>query len=342
MGAVPFTVVAAGGWPSLEGGISRNLAVGSNFDKYYPEIRELRMDRLGAMRVFVAVADAGSLSAAGRRLHMPLTTVSRHLAALEDQVGARLITRTTRDLALTEPGRLYLESCRRILTEVEAAELRLAGEQGEPQGQLALSAPVVFGRLHLVPIVTEFLASFPRVTARLLLVDRVVDSIEEGIDLSLRIGVLPDSSLMATRVGAVRHVTCASPDYLKRRGVPSVPQELAGHDCISFTAVSPPEQWSYSRPKPQRVRVHPRLTINSAEAAIDAAIAGLGITRVLSYQVARSVAARSLRLILQPFEPAEVPVSLLHREDRLPQAKVASFIAFAAPRLRQALKGDAP
>jgi DNA-binding transcriptional LysR family regulator len=296
------------------------------------------MDRLAAMRVFVAVLDAGSLSAAGRGLGMPLTTVSRHLAALEEQLGARLITRTTRQLVLTEPGRAYLESCRRILGEIEAAELRLAGEQAEPQGELALTAPVLFGRLHVLPIVSEFLASFPRVTARLLLVDRVVDLIEEGLDVSLRIGALPDSSLMATRVGTIRHVTCASPAYLKRRGVPSAPQELAGHDCISFTALSQPERWSYPRPKPQRVSVHPRLLVTTAEAAIDAATAGRGRTRVLSYQVARSVAEGSLRLILEAFEPEEIPVSLLHREDRLPQAKVQSFIAFAAPRLRAALK----
>jgi DNA-binding transcriptional LysR family regulator len=296
------------------------------------------MDRLAAMRVFVAVLDAGSLSAAGRGLGMPLTTVSRNLAALEEQLGARLITRTTRQLVLTEPGRAYLESCRRILGEIEAAELRLAGEQAEPQGELALTAPVLFGRLHVLPIVSEFLASFPRVTARLLLVDRVVDLIEEGLDVSLRIGALPDSSLMATRVGTIRQVTCASPPYLKRRGVPSVPQELAGHDCISFTASSQAERWSYPRPKPQRVNMHPRLLVNTAEAAIDAATAGLGITRVLSYQVARSLAEGSLRLILEEFEPEEIPVSLLHREDRLPQAKVQSFIAFAAPRLRAALK----
>jgi DNA-binding transcriptional LysR family regulator len=296
------------------------------------------VDRLAAINVFVAIAEAGSLSAAGRRLGMPLTTVSRHLAALEDQVGARLITRTTRRLTLTEPGRSYLESCRRILGEIEAAELRLAGEQAEPQGELALTAPVLFGRLHLLPIVSAFLSDFPRVTVRLLLIDRVVDLIEEGIDVSLRIGVLPDSSLMATRVGAIRHVTCASPSYLKRRGVPAAPQALTSHDCISFSAFSAVTQWTYPGAKPQRVSVHPRLIVNTAEAAIDAASAGLGITRVLSYQIARSVAEGSLRLILEAFEPEEIPVSLLHREDRLPQAKVQSFVAFAAPRLRAALK----
>ena len=296
------------------------------------------MDRLAAINVFVAIAEAGSLSAAGRRLGMPLSTVSRYLAALEDQVGVRLITRTTRDLVLTEPGRHYLESCRRIVAELEAAELRLAGEHQEPQGELAVTAPVVFGRLHVQPVVVEFLRMFPRVTARLLLVDRTVDLIEEGLDVSVRIGALPNSSLIATRVGSIRHITCASPAYLASRGRPSSPQELRNHDCISFTALSPVERWSFAGPKPQRVNLHPRLTVNTAEAAIDAAVAGLGITRVLSYQAARPVADGSLRLILENFEPEEMPVNILHREDRLPQAKVESFIAFAVPRLRKALK----
>jgi DNA-binding transcriptional LysR family regulator len=296
------------------------------------------MDRLAAINVFVAIAEAGSLSAAGRRLGMPLSTVSRYLAALEDQVRVRLITRTTRDLVLTESGRHYLESCRRIVAELEAAELRLAGEHEEPQGELAVTAPVVFGRLQVLPVVVEFLRMFPRVTARLLLVDRTVDLIEEGLDVSVRIGALPDSSLIATRVGSIRHITCASPAYLVSRGRPSSPQELRNHDCISFTALSPVERWSFAGPKPQRVNLHPRLTVNTAEAAIDAAVAGLGITRVLSYQAARPVAAGSLRLILENFEPEEMPVNILHREDRLPQAKVESFIAFAVPRLRKALK----
>src|SRR6476646_3931123 len=277
------------------------------------------MDQLAAIKVFVAIADAGSLSAAGRRLSMPLTTVSRHLAALEDEVGTRLIIRTTRDLALTETGRNYLESCRRILAELDAARLRVMGEQDEPQGELAITAPVAFGRLHVLPIVTAFLKTSPRVAVRLLLIDRVVDLLEEGIDISLRVGSLPDSSLRAARVGAVRSVTCANAGYL--------------------TALTPADRWVYSGPKAsQRVAVRPRLIVNTAEAAIDAAREGLGVTRVLSYQAAPLVAEGSLRLILRDFEPEPIPVNLLHREDRLPQAKVRSFIAFAAPRLRQVLK----
>jgi len=242
------------------------------------------MDRFAAMRVFTAVADAGSLSAAGRRLNMPLATVSRHLAALEEQIGVRLMTRTTRHLALTEPGRHYLQSCRRILAELEAADLALAGQHLEPRGEIAITAPAMFGRLHVVPIVVAFLEAFPHVTARLLLVDRVVDLIEEGLDVSVRIGVLPDSSLMATRVGGIRLVTCASPSYLAEHGTPATPPDLAGHDCISFGAFSPAERWVYAGPAKSRgVPTHSRLIVNTADAAIGAARAGLGITRVLSY-----------------------------------------------------------
>ena len=299
------------------------------------------MDQLAAIRVFVAIADAGSLSAAGRNLGMPLTTVSRHLVALEDDVGARLITRTTRELRLTETGRHYLESCRGILTELDAARLRVAGEQAEPQGELAITAPVAFGRLRVLPIVTEFLKTFPRVTCRLLLVDRVVDLIDEGIDISVRIGALPDSSLRATRVGAIRLVTCVSPSYLAERGEPSLPRELAEHVCISVTALSAPDRWMFPGGKTgQRVAVQPHLIVNTAEAAVDAAKSGLGIVRVLSYQAEACLADGSLRRILRDFEPEPIPVNLIHREDRLPQAKVESFIAFAAPRLRQALKGS--
>jgi DNA-binding transcriptional LysR family regulator len=300
------------------------------------------MDRFAAMRVFTAVADAGSLSAAGRRLNMPLATVSRHLAALEEQIGVRLMTRTTRHLALTEPGRHYLQSCRRILAELEAADLALAGQHLEPRGEIAITAPAMFGRLHVVPIVVAFLEAFPHVTARLLLVDRVVDLIEEELDVSVRIGVLPDSSLLATRVGGIRLVTCASPSYLAEHGTPATPLDLAGHDCISFGAFSPAERWVYAGPAKSRgVPTHSRLMVNTADAAIGAARAGLGITRVLSYQAEASVAEGALRLILEDFEPEALPVSLLHREDRLPQAKVQRFIAFAAPRLRTELKAQA-
>lgn len=296
------------------------------------------MDRLGGMRLFATIADAGSLSAAGRRLGMPLATVSRKLAALEEALGARLVTRTTRALALTEPGRNYLEACRRILDELETAEARLSGGQTEPQGELAITAPVVFGRLHVLPVLDAFLRESPRVSARLLLLDRPVDLIEEGLDIAIRIGVLADSSLIATRVGSVRNVVCASPGYLRAHGAPKAPEELVGHDCITFAGLPIGDRWTRSQGKRhKRIPVRPRLVVNSAEAAVDAAIAGLGITRVLSYQAARAIADGSLKVILETWDTAEIPVSILHREGRLAQPKVQAFVAFAANALRKRL-----
>jgi DNA-binding transcriptional LysR family regulator len=292
------------------------------------------MDRFAAMRVFIAVADAGSLSAAGRRLGMPLATVSRHLAALEEQLGLRLFTRTTRRLALTEPGRSYLETTRRVLDELDAAERRLGGEHAEPQGKLALTAPVVFGRLHVLPIVIAFLAAYPKVTARMLLVDRVVDLVEEGLDIGVRIGNLPDSSMRGLRVGAIRYVACASPAYLKRRGTPASPRDLEAHDCISFSTSPVPSAGALAEEAAARAgqaetdgehgrschRCRPGRTWCHGSSPIKQPRPWL----------------RGLRLTSGP-RPDALPVHILHREDRLPQAKVQSFIVFAAPRLRAEL-----
>jgi DNA-binding transcriptional LysR family regulator len=301
------------------------------------------MDRLAAMRLYAAIAEAGSLSEAGRRLGMPLTTVSRQLAALEENLGARLVTRTTRHLALTEQGRHYLEACRRIIEDLEQAEALLTGEQSEPQGEIAITAPVVFGRLHVLPIVTEFLEASPRINARLLLLDRPVDLIEEGLDVAVRIGSLADSSLIAIRVGSVRHVVCASPAYLASRGAPKEPEHLASHDCITFSALAAGDRWAFGEGRKQkRVRVRSRLVVNTAEAAVDAAIAGLGVTRVLSYQAAHAIADGSLSPILETSYPGEIPVSILHREGRLAQPKVQSFVAFALNALRKRMRRHSP
>ena len=302
------------------------------------------MDRLAAIRVFVAVADAGSLSAAGQRLGMPLTTVSRHLKALEEAVSVRLLTRTTRRLALTEPGRAYLDTCRRVLDELGTAERHLAGEKAEPHGQLALTAPILFGRLHVRPVVSAYLEAYPQMSVRMVLVNRVVNLVEEGLDLSIRIGRLPDSSMRATTLGSVRQICCASPRYLKGAGVPQEPKDLLDHHCITFTSFSQPDRWVFpggeaqGRRKVQNVAVEPRLVVNTAEAAIDAAKDGLGIVRVLSYQAQAALKDGSLRRVLEAFEPEPIPVSLVHREDRLPQAKVQTFSELAVPRLRKALK----
>jgi DNA-binding transcriptional LysR family regulator len=296
------------------------------------------MDRLEAMRLFVAVGDAGSLSAAARALKIPLPTVSRKLAQLEEHLGVRLVVRTTRKFVLTEPGRTYLESCRRLLGEIETAERLAAGEYEAPRGRLHITAPIVFGRLHVLPIALAFMKAYPDVELRLALVDRIADLIDEGIDVALRIAHLADSSLIAARVGAVRLVTCAAPAYLKDNGAPRTPSELIHHHCIASANLSATDRWAYRVDGEERlVPIRSRLTLTTAEAAIDAAVAGIGITRVLSYQAAAAIKSGKLKLILRPFELPEIPVSLVHPEARLSPPKVRAFLDFAAPRLRQRL-----
>jgi len=296
------------------------------------------MDRLDAMRLFVAIGDAGSLSAAARTLKVPLPTVSRKLALLEEHLGVRLVVRTTRKFVLTDPGRTYLESCRRLLAEIEDAERMAAGEYDAPRGRLYVTAPIVFGRLHVLPIALAFLKAYPEVDLRLSLVDRISDMIEEGIDAALRIANLEDSSLIAARVGAVRLVTCAAPSYLKANGTPRAPSELIQHHCIASANLSATDRWAYKVDgKEQLAAIRSRLAVTTAEAAIDAAIAGIGITRVLSYQAAAAIKSGKLKLLLRPFELPEIPVSLVHPEGRLTPPKVRVFLDFAAPRLRQRL-----
>jgi DNA-binding transcriptional LysR family regulator len=299
----------------------------------------MRVDQLDAMRVFVAVADGGSLSSAARRLGLPLASVSRRVAALEAHLGARLLSRTTRRMALTEAGRRYVERCRRLLGEVEEADHEAAGEQEEIGGPLAVTAPIVFGRLHVLPVAAEFLRCHPRADLRLLLADRMVELIDEGIDVAVRVGALPDSSLVALRVGSIRRIACASPAYLAARGVPLKPEDLSAHDCITFSVLSSSERWTFPARKGARsVPVRSRLVVTTAEAAVDAALAGLGVTRVLSYQAAEAIAAGRLRRILERFEPPPSPVSVLHGDGRAPRRKVREFVALAAARLRPALR----
>jgi DNA-binding transcriptional LysR family regulator len=297
------------------------------------------VDQLDSMRAFAAVAHAGSLSAAARALGTPVASVSRKLAALERHVGARLVSRTTRRAALTEVGRRYLETCQRVLAQIDEADRSAAGDAREPQGLLTVTAPVAFGRLHVVPVVTEFLRGQPKVDVRLSLADRNLEWIEEGLDVAVRIGALPDSSLVATRVGAVRRITCASPDYLRRRGTPAQPEDLAAHDCVSFDGPASLGRWSFPTKRGARaVSVRSRLTVTAAEAAIDAAASGLGVTRVLSYQAAEAIAAGRLTCILERFEPPALPVSVLHAEGRAPRPKVRAFVALAVAHLRAALR----
>jgi DNA-binding transcriptional LysR family regulator len=297
------------------------------------------MDRLEAMSVFLAAVETGSLSAAGRRLDMPLATVSRKLSDLEAHMRTRLLHRSTRKLTLTEAGAEYVGACKRILEDVEEAERAASGEYSAPKGDLVVTAPVMFGRLHVLPAMIEFLQAYPEVNVRLMLGDRVLNLHDDHIDLAVRIGTLPDSNLVATRIGEIRQVVCGSPAYFAQRGVPRHPEDLARYDGICFDGLA--NAWTFNTGDGKvSVRVNARLIVNTADAAIDAALAGAGITRVLSYQIACAQRTGKLEAVLEEFEPAAWPVSLVYAmRGRLP-LKLRAFIDFVTPRMRARLASD--
>lgn len=293
------------------------------------------MNRLESMSVLVAVVEAGSLSAASRKLKMPLPTVSRKVSELEAHVKARLLTRSTRKLTLTDAGHAYVAACKRILQDVAEAERGASGEYSAPKGELTITAPLVFGRLHVLPVTAEFLRAYAEVDVRLVLADRTLSLLDEHLDLAVRIGELPDSSLIAIRVGEIRSVVCASPTYLAKHGTPKTPQDLARQDCVTFASLAGSGSWPFkSERAEQSIPIHSRLVVNTAEAAMDAAIAGVGLTRVLSYQAASAVKAGTLAVVLKKFEPAAAPISLVYAGERLLPLKLRAFLDFAAPRLR--------
>jgi DNA-binding transcriptional LysR family regulator len=287
------------------------------------------MDRLYAMSTLLAAVEAGSLSGASRRLGMPLATVSRKVSELEGHLGTRLVNRTRRRLTLTDAGRSYVVACKRILEDIGEAERAAAGEYITPRGDLIITAPVVFGRLHALPIAIDFLRAYSEIDIRVVLADRMVNLQEEDVDLAIRIGELPDSSLVATRVGSVRRVVVGSPAYFAAHGTPQRPEELGTHDCITFDQLTPVS-----------AAVRARLSVTTAEAAIDAAVAGVGVARVLSYQVAAALRAGTVIMVLQEFEPAPWPVSLVHAGHGRVAAKLRAFLDFAAPRLKARLAQD--
>lgn len=296
------------------------------------------MDRFESMSTFVAVVEAGSLSAASRALGVPLATVSRKVSDLESHLGTRLLNRTARRVALTDAGHAYLHSCKEILEQLDAAEKAASGEYSAPRGDLTLSAPIVFGRLHVLPIVTEFLAAHADIDVRLLLTDRVTNLLEEHIDAAVRVAELPDSSLVAARVGAVGRVVCASPAYLKQRGTPRHPSDLRTHDCVTFEGLSSARQWVFGSGKQRKaIAVRSRLAVTTAEAAVDATVAGVGVTRVLSYQVVAAEKAGVLRRLLRDHEPEPAPVHVVHAGGSLVPVKLRAFLDFAVPRLRSRL-----
>jgi DNA-binding transcriptional LysR family regulator len=299
------------------------------------------MDRLEAMSVLLAVVEAGSLSAGARRLGVPLATVSRKVSALEAHLKTRLLTRSTRHLALTDAGRSYVAACKRILEDLGEAERAASGEYAAPRGDLILTAPVVFGRMHVLPIVVDFLSAYPEINIRMVLADRIVHLLDDHVDLAVRIGPLVDSSFFALRVGTIRRVLCGSPAYFARHGTPTHPRDLEAHAAITFDGLMPSQSWSFADGKRDlTVAVRTRLTVNTAEAAIDAARMGLGLTRVLSYQIADAVRAGTLVRALEDFERETWPVSLVYPAQGLLPIKLRAFLDFAAPRLKAQLVGQ--
>jgi DNA-binding transcriptional LysR family regulator len=299
------------------------------------------MDRLDAMAAFVAAVDRGSLAAAARALNHSPAALTRAIAALEDRLGAQLLHRTTRALRLTPFGETYLATCRHILAELQQIERGAASGRETPQGLLTITAPILFGRLKMRPVLDRFLDENPAVTAKLLLLDRVVNIADEGIDLAVRLAHLPDSSLHATPLGHVRRVLCAAPAYLARHPAPDTPAGLIAHACI-MSNDSAAAGWSFASSRGGRalqpVAIRPRLAVNAAEAVIESAMEGHGITRALSYQVAAHVAAGRLRLLLETYEPPPIPVHFVRQADRAIPAKIRAFIDVAAPLIRAELQ----
>ncbi|RYE29992.1 MAG: LysR family transcriptional regulator [Hyphomicrobiales bacterium] len=300
------------------------------------------MDRFEAMRTLVAAVDGGSLSAASRSLNVPLPTVSRRVSDLESFLGSQLVVRTSRKLLLTEAGTAYVASARRVLDELSEAERAASGEYRAPRGELIVTAPIAFGALHVAPIVHDFLGAYPDVKLRLVLSDSTIDLIETHVDVAVRIGRLPDSSLVARRLGEIRWVVCASPDYLERRGEPATPVALADHDCIAFEGLQRYREWPFVDGNAvQQVTIHPRFSINTADGVVGGAVAGVGIARVLSYQAVASVRAGSLLPILVDWAPPAMPVHLVHAPHQQQPLKLRAFLDFVGPRLQQRLQAIA-
>ena len=293
------------------------------------------MDRLQAMTTFVAVVDSGGFASAARKLNLSPPVVTRAVAELEERLGLRLLTRTTRFVRVTDAGARFAEDCRRILADVEEAETVATGTHAAPRGTLSLTAPVLFGQLYVTPILVHYLQKYPEVDAQCLFLDRVVNVVEEGIDVAVRIGELPDSALHAARVGSVRRVLVAAPAYLEAQGVPQRPEDLARHTIASASGVTPVSEWRFDDGgQPLLQRLQPRLRTTTNDSAIAAAVAGLGITRLLSYQVAEHVRSGKLQIVLEDFEAAPWPVHVVHHEGRRATRKVRAFIDLAVDSLR--------
>nr|WP_316640911.1 LysR family transcriptional regulator [uncultured Roseateles sp.] len=293
------------------------------------------MDRLHLINVFVAVVDANGFAGAARKLNISPPAVTRAINELESHLDVRLLTRTTRVVKVTEPGARYAEDCRQVLAQLAEAEASVTGTQRTPRGRLTITAPVMFGGKFVAPIVTEYLQANPEVVASCWFLDRVVNMLDEGVDVGVRIGELPDSSMQATSVGRVRRVICASPAYLERHGAPLVPTDLQAHLIVSASAVTPAPEWRLSQNGELcTVKLQPRMTTTSNDSALSAALAGFGITRLLSYQVAEFIKDGRLRPLLSEFELPSLPVHVVHREGQHASKKARAFIDLVVERLR--------
>ncbi len=292
------------------------------------------MSRFHAMQVFVKVAETSGFAEAARQLNMSPPAVTRAVASLEDHIGARLFTRTTRMVKLTEAGTRYFDDCRRILADVAEAEAAAAGSYAKPSGVLTVTASVLFGQEYITPILAEYCDLHPEVNVRALFVDRITNMVDEGIDVGIRIGDLPDSSFSAIRVGAVRRVVCGAPAYFEQHGVPKHPSDLAKHKIIVSSASWASLDWRFGGAQKPVVRIAPRLSFNTYGAVLQAAMLGWGLARPLSYQIGRALLDGDLQIVLSEFEDAPLPVHVVHPEGRRASAKVRAFVDLAVDRLR--------
>jgi DNA-binding transcriptional LysR family regulator len=296
------------------------------------------MDRVELMSIAVSIADAGSLSAASRKLRIPVPTVSRKLSELEARLGTQLFNRSSRRLSLTDAGRAYVEACKRILEQVDDAEREASGEYRAPTGDMTVTSPWGIGHLHLLPLSCEFQKAYPEIGLRLLLTDRVLNPVETSVDVSIRIGPLSDSSLIAKRIGSVRVVACASPDYLAARGRPLTPADLVRHDCITVDETGVPRSWAFMEEGQEiAAPIRSRLTVSTSEAAVEAAVAGSGVARVMSYKMEAARRSGALVLLLEEFEKDPLPVHILYTERKPMPLKLRVFLDWLTPRLKARL-----
>lgn len=299
------------------------------------------MDKFRAIQVFITVADKRGFAAAARSLNMSPPAVTRAVSMLEEDLGTPLFVRTTRSVRLTENGQRFLEDARRILLDLEEAQDAAVGSHATPRGELHVTAPVLFGQMYVTPILGDFLDLHPQLSARTLFVDRIVNMVDEGQDVAIRIGALPDSSLVAVRCGTVRQMMVASPDYIARHGLPTLPEGLANHQIIQATGTNPGSDWKFQHNgKPISVRLAPRVRMNTNDAAIELTLRGGGVSRLLSYQVAPYLADGRLQPVLEAFEMPPQPVHVVHQEGRLVSAKVRAFVDFMVQHLRAKLDAN--